>query len=65
VGETTNGPGERIGLSGMRERVSLVGGKLEVRSRPGEGTSVTARIPLPAAVLGENGHKKEEERDER
>ena len=68
VGGMTNGPGERIGLSGMRERVGLVGGKLEVRSSPGGGTSVTARIPLPAAVLGENGHKeeeKEEERDER
>ncbi len=65
VGET-NGTGERIGLSGMRERVGLLGGELEVRSNPGEGTSITARVPLSAAVLGENGHKEkeEEERDE-
>jgi signal transduction histidine kinase len=39
------GPGERIGLSSMRERVALLGGRLEVRSRPGEGTDVVAEIP--------------------
>ena len=43
VGE---GPGERIGLSGMRERVVLLGGDFEVQSRPGEGTTVAAGIPL-------------------
>ncbi len=42
------GPGERVGLSSMRERVALLGGKLEVRSEPGEGTSVVAEVPLPA-----------------
>ena len=40
------GPGERVGLSGMRERVGMVGGELVVRSRPGAGTSITVRIPL-------------------
>jgi signal transduction histidine kinase len=39
------GPGERLGLSSMRERVALLGGQLEVRSRPGEGTEVVAEIP--------------------
>jgi PAS domain S-box-containing protein len=39
------GPGERLGLSSMRERVALLGGHLEVRSRPGEGTEVVAEIP--------------------
>ena len=39
------GPGERLGLSSMRERVALLGGTLEVHSRPGEGTEVTAEIP--------------------
>ena len=38
------GPGERLGLSSMRERVALLGGHLEVRSRPGEGTEVLAEI---------------------
>src|SRR5918995_420932 len=39
------GPGERLGLSSMRERVALLGGHLEVHSRPGEGTEVVAEIP--------------------
>lgn len=36
----------RLGLAGMRERMSLVGGKLEVESSPGAGTTIFARIPL-------------------
>jgi PAS domain S-box-containing protein len=39
------GPGERLGLSSMRERMALLGGHLEVHSRPGEGTEVVAEIP--------------------
>jgi signal transduction histidine kinase len=35
------------GLSSMRERVSLVGGKFEISSTPRKGTIITARIPLP------------------
>jgi len=39
------GPGERLGLSSMRERVALLGGNLEIHSRPGEGTEIIAEIP--------------------
>jgi two-component system NarL family sensor kinase len=39
------GPGERLGLSSMRERVAPLGGQLEVRSRPGEGTELVAEMP--------------------
>ena len=49
-----NGPGERVGLSGMQERVGMVGGALEVRSRPEEGTSITVRVPLPKGGGREN-----------
>ncbi|MFY9919561.1 MAG: sensor histidine kinase, partial [Mycobacterium sp.] len=37
------------GLLSMAERAELVGGRLNIRSRPGSGTAVTATIPLPAA----------------
>ena len=39
----------RHGLSGMAHRVQMLAGKLEVLSVPGEGTVVTARVPLPEA----------------
>ncbi len=39
---------EGLGLAGMRERASLLGGSLEIRSRPGKGTRVCFRLPVPA-----------------
>jgi len=42
----------RFGLVGMRERVSLLGGTLDIESHPGRGTTVVARIPVPAAAEG-------------
>jgi signal transduction histidine kinase/ligand-binding sensor domain-containing protein len=35
-----------LGLQGMRERVRLVGGTLELTSTPGKGTRIVAAIPL-------------------
>jgi PAS domain S-box-containing protein len=35
-----------VGLSAMRERVEGLGGKIEVKSSPGEGTRVAVRVPL-------------------
>jgi signal transduction histidine kinase len=43
----SNGPGERVGLSGMRERLSLLGGRFDLQSEPGSGTTVTAEVDLP------------------
>jgi PAS domain S-box-containing protein len=43
---TGSGPGERVGLAGMRERASLLGGELKIDSRPDGGTSVTVTVPL-------------------
>jgi len=40
--------GERLGLLGMRERLEMVGGRLELTSAPGVGTTVTAHVPLVA-----------------
>ena len=37
-----------FGLSGMAERAELVGGHLDIRSAPGRGTTVEARVPVAA-----------------
>jgi signal transduction histidine kinase len=36
----------RLGIAGMRERASIVGGTLTVASRPGGGTQISTSIPL-------------------
>jgi PAS domain S-box-containing protein len=41
-----SGPGEQVGFAGMRERVAMLGGELEIVSDPGAGTLVAASIPL-------------------
>jgi len=38
--------GRRLGLLGMRERLEMVGGHFAIESAPGQGTTVTAEIPL-------------------
>jgi PAS domain S-box-containing protein len=38
-----------LGLLGMRERAALLGGRVNVTSTPGKGTTVTAWIPLPSS----------------
>jgi signal transduction histidine kinase len=37
---------EGFGLIGMRERVTLAGGTLDLQSAPGEGTTITAVLPV-------------------
>lgn len=41
---------KHLGLFGMRERVSLISGTFHLRSIPGEGTTISASIPVPAAA---------------
>ena len=40
-----------LGVVGMRERASLLGGTLDVESSPGRGTTLVARIPAPESIL--------------
>jgi signal transduction histidine kinase len=37
---------EELGIAGMRERASLAGGTLDIRSQPGQGAGVYLRLPL-------------------
>jgi signal transduction histidine kinase len=37
---------KRLGLLGMRERLEMVGGRFEIESAPGKGTTIIAKIPL-------------------
>lgn len=37
-----------VGLGSMRERASELGGELRIESRPGVGTKVIARLPVPS-----------------
>jgi len=39
------------GLIGMKERVRILGGRLEILSRPGQGATITIEIPKPVAKL--------------
>ena len=39
-----------FGLPSMRERAESGGGELQIESRPGEGTTVRVRVPIPALV---------------
>jgi two-component system sensor histidine kinase UhpB len=43
-------PGQGLGLRGMRERVTLLGGTLEVNSEPGQGTELLSKVPLNGPV---------------
>lgn len=38
--------GGSLGLLGLRERVELLGGHLDIRSRPGRGTRIGIRLPV-------------------
>ena len=50
VGFRRPGLGRGRGLTNMRRRAALVGGRLTVRSRPGGGTTV--RLAVPDAAIG-------------
>jgi PAS domain S-box-containing protein len=40
--------GRALGLVGMRERVHMLAGTLDIQGKPGKGTSVLVRLPLEA-----------------
>ncbi len=50
VGFDPHDTGEGLGLVGMRERVALAGGNLEIVSAPGKGATLRARLSLDQSV---------------
>jgi len=44
---TSNVREHALGLVGMRERAQLLGGRLDVESAPGSGTTILVEIPVP------------------
>ena len=49
------------GLRGLEERLRALDGTLSVESKPGEGTSLLARIPLRESASEEDGEPEEDE----
>ncbi|MED4586434.1 PAS domain-containing sensor histidine kinase [Brevibacillus choshinensis] len=47
--------GKGLGVFGMKERAQLLGGSVDIRSAPDEGTTVIVRIPVPKEET-ENGY---------
>jgi PAS domain S-box-containing protein len=47
----------RLGLLGMSERLEMLGGKFSIKSTPGHGTTITARIPVTSKSVGKTGER--------
>jgi two-component system chemotaxis sensor kinase CheA len=43
--------GRGVGIDAVQARVRALGGSLEIKTAPGQGTTVTARLPLTLAIM--------------
>ncbi len=43
--------GRGVGMDVVRTNVERIGGKVEIDSRPGKGTTLRLRIPLTLAII--------------
>jgi signal transduction histidine kinase len=59
-GSSNSGVG--LGLLSMRERVHMAGGRIVIRSVPGQGTRVAVTLPTAPAVFWMNGGMREAQR---
>lgn len=51
VGFFVVSPRRGYGLTGIRERVTALGGRCEIDSNPGRGTRLSVEVPLPAKMV--------------
>lgn len=49
--KVTDLSGRGVGIDAVQTRVRALGGSLEIRSMPGQGTTVIARLPLTLAIV--------------
>ncbi len=49
--KVTNVSGRGVGMDVVRTNVEKIGGKVEIDSRPGKGTTLRLRIPLTLAII--------------
>lgn len=49
---------KKLGLFGMHERASLIGGKLTIESQPGAGTTIFLEVPLKLTQEVSDGQDK-------
>jgi signal transduction histidine kinase/ligand-binding sensor domain-containing protein len=49
--------GVSLGLAGMKERVHLLGGELDIESAPGRGTTIVVWVPINGQNMKQKGQK--------
>jgi two-component system sensor histidine kinase UhpB len=54
--EAVRRDGSGLGLVSMEERAHVVGGDLQIITRPGQGTTILVRIPAGACTGAEKSH---------
>ncbi len=55
--EEAMGKPENYGILGMKERVELFGGEIDINSSPGQGTQVIVKVPLKEEVSNDGKDK--------
>ncbi len=49
--EVTDVSGRGVGMDVVKRNIQSMGGRVEIASRPGQGSSITIRLPLTLAIL--------------
>lgn len=49
--QASDSQGQGLGLRGMQERASTLGGDFQLQTAPGKGTTITVRVPVPEGEI--------------